>query len=97
MPYRMWSVRLSCLQPDCYGKSLTACGLHKNVRQVLALDGFYSMATEYLECGKCHKKYIGWSDAVLQQLDVSHCSYFPAILTYKCVVSLKLLITLCTL
>jgi len=43
------------------------------------------------------KKYIGWSDAVLQQLDVSHCSYFPAILTYKCVVSLKLLITLCTL
>ena len=41
------------------------------------------MASEYLECGKCNKKYIAWSDAVLQQLDVGHCSYFPAVLTYN--------------
>jgi len=77
MPYRMWSVRLSCLQPACYGHRLTSCGLYKVVRQVLAL------ASEYLECGKCHKKYTAWSDAVLQQLDVGHRSYFPAVLTYK--------------
>ena len=76
----------------CYGKSLTSCGIYKNVRQVLAMDSFYSTACEYLECGKCHKKYIGWSDVVLQQLNVGHRSYFPAILTYKYVASLTLLI-----
>lgn len=47
------------------------------------MDGFYSMAAEYLECGKCHKKYVAWSDAVLQQLDVGHRTQFPAILTYR--------------
>jgi len=86
MPYRMWSLRLSCLEPACLGYRLTACGLYGNVRQVVALEGFYSLATEYLECGKCHKKYIGWSDAILNQLDVGHRSHFPAVLTYKYVV-----------
>jgi len=86
MPYRMWSLRLSCLEPACLGCRLTACGLYGNVRQVVALDGFYSLATEYLECGKCHRKYIGWSDAILNQLDAGHRSHFPAVLTYKYVV-----------
>jgi len=66
MPYRMWSVKLSCLQPACYGKGQTTCGLYKNVQQVLGLEGFYSTANELLESGKCHKKYIGWSDTVRQ-------------------------------
>jgi len=49
---------------------------------------------EYLEYGKCHKKYISWCDIILQQLDVGYHSQFPAILTYKCALvpdSLKLL------
>ena len=83
MPYRMWSVDLKCIQSACSGRRLTACGLYKQVRQVVDLDGFYTLASEYLECGKCNKKYISWSDAILDQLDVGHRSQFPAILTYK--------------
>jgi len=74
---------LKCIQSACSGRRLTACGLYKQVRQVVDLDGFYTLASEYLECGKCNKKYISWSDAILDQLDVGHRSQFPAILTYK--------------
>ena len=84
----MWSVTLSCLQPACYGHRLTSCGLYKKVWQVVSLDGSYSLA-EYLECGQCHKKYIAWNDAVLQQLDVGHRSHFAAVLTRKYVFTLS--------
>lgn len=83
MPYRMWAIAFKCLQPLCLGNRLTACGLYKQIRQVLDISSFYHLATEYLECSKCHKKYIGWSNALLGQLDIGHRSHFPAIVTYR--------------
>ncbi|XP_048840308.1 uncharacterized protein LOC125713327 [Brienomyrus brachyistius] len=85
MPYRIWSFRLLCRQPNCHrtGQHLTSCSLYKTVRRVLDIDGWYFMATEYLECRLCKKKVVGWSRDVLEQLDPAHCAEFPAILTYR--------------
>ena len=55
----------------------------QTIRQVLFIDGYYNWASEYLECGCCHKKYISWSDHILKQLDVGHRAFFPLILTYQ--------------
>ncbi|KAA8577842.1 hypothetical protein FQN60_002499, partial [Etheostoma spectabile] len=41
------------------------------------------MATEYLQCHSCLKKAAGWSQDMLEQLDVAHRKQFPAVLTYK--------------
>jgi len=89
MPYRMWAVRFKCTAPGCSSHPLTSCGMYKQVRQVLDIDGFYHLASEYLECGKCHRKVIAWSGDILQQLDVGHRSLFPAILTYRYACDLK--------
>ncbi|XP_077058226.1 uncharacterized protein LOC143720384 [Siphateles boraxobius] len=85
MPYRMWSYKLICSSPDCRrsGRRLTSCGLYKTVRRVLNLHGWYFLATEYLECQRCHKKLAAWSYDVLDQLDPAHRRMFPAILTYR--------------
>ena len=83
MPYRMWRVVLTCTQPKCHNKQLTACGLYKTVRWVLDITGYFHMGTEYMECGACHKKYAAWSFEMLQQLDIAHVSQFPALLTYR--------------
>src|SRR5208282_3650698 len=83
MPYRIWAFKLVCAQPQCAEHRLTSCGIYKQATQVLDVDGFYHLASEYLEYGECHKKYIGWSNAILKQVDVGHRSYFPAILTYN--------------
>ncbi|MGH0120698.1 UNVERIFIED_CONTAM: hypothetical protein FKN15_031627 [Acipenser sinensis] len=83
MPYRMWTFKLTCTQPECLGRKLTGAGLYKTVRRVLSIDGWYDMATEYLECRRCKKKVAGWSGHVLNQLDPAHRSHFPAILTYR--------------
>ncbi|KAK0141506.1 hypothetical protein N1851_021392 [Merluccius polli] len=42
-----------------------------------------TLATEYLECKGCSKKYPGWSEDILGQLDMGHRSQFPALLTYR--------------
>ncbi|XP_070834704.1 uncharacterized protein [Chaetodon trifascialis] len=79
-PYRMWQYQLKC--PNCKHK-LTACGVYKTVRKVLDLDGWYYMATEYLECSNCKKKVAGWSEGIRIQLDFDHQQLFPAVLAYK--------------
>ncbi|XP_056614654.1 uncharacterized protein LOC130429852 [Triplophysa dalaica] len=85
MPYRMWSCNLICSAPTCkrLGHRLTSCGLYKTVRRVLNLYSWYFLATEYLECQRCHKKVAAWSFDVLDQLDPAHRGMFPAILTYR--------------
>ncbi|KAL6473026.1 hypothetical protein MHYP_G00192340 [Metynnis hypsauchen] len=75
--------------PDSRARSRTAIapvsasGLYKTVRRVLDIDGWYFMATEYLECHRCRKKVAGWSLDILEQLDPAHRAMFPAILTYR--------------
>ena len=41
------------------------------------------MASEYLKCTRCKRRYISWSDAVLSQLSLRRRAKFPAILTYR--------------
>ncbi|XP_053724454.1 uncharacterized protein LOC128760806 isoform X1 [Synchiropus splendidus] len=80
MPYKMWAYPLKC--PTCKA-SLRAAGLYKTVRRVLDRHSWYFMGTEYLECYTCRKKVAGWSQAILEQLDLSHRMDFPAVLTYR--------------
>lgn len=58
MPKRMWCCQLYCPHQSCPGseKELIACGIYPRVRQVLDVDGFYSLAGEYLECTVCTRK-----------------------------------------
>ncbi len=79
----MWLIPLACVRPDCGKHRLTAAGLYQTVRKVLDIDGWYDLATEYLECKRCKKKYPAWSEDILGQLDMGHRSQFPALLTYR--------------
>lgn len=83
MPLRMWSFQFTCINPKCTGHKLTSAGVNKSIRHVLDIDGWYDMATEYLECKRCLKKFPAWSAELLNQLDIAHRSQFPAILTYR--------------
>lgn len=83
MPKRLWKVQLVCLNTDCRRRQLTHAGLYPRVRQVLDICDYYNLVTEYLECLTCGKKYIGWSQTILSQLDIGHRYQFPAILTYR--------------
>ncbi|XP_056603683.1 uncharacterized protein LOC130420422 [Triplophysa dalaica] len=65
----------------CGKHRLTAAGLYRTVRKVL--DRWYDLATEYLECKGCKKKYPAWSEDILGLLDMGHRSQFPALLTYR--------------
>ncbi|XP_051791546.1 uncharacterized protein LOC127530008 [Erpetoichthys calabaricus] len=80
MPYCMWGYKLSC---TVCSHRLSGAGLYRTVRRVLDTDGWYFMATEYLECWRCRKKVAGWSQDVLDQLHHTHRDGFPAILTYR--------------
>lgn len=83
MPLKMWLFPLVCVRPDCGRHRLTAAGIYRTVRKVLDIDGWYDLATEYLECKRCKKKYPAWSEDILGQLDMGHRSQFPALLTYR--------------
>ena len=76
-------MRLHCPRNDCDKHPLTSAGLYPHVRQVLDLDGYYSLVTEHLECGSCKRKVISWSQGFLDQLDVGHRKQFPIIITYN--------------
>ena len=83
MPRKLWRVQLHCPHADCDKHPLTSAGLYPHIRQVLDLDCYYSLATEYLECLKCKKKIISWSQSILNQLDLGHKRQFPIIVTYN--------------
>ncbi|XP_039624097.1 uncharacterized protein LOC120538738 [Polypterus senegalus] len=80
MPYRMWGYKLSC---TACSHRLSGAILCRTVQRVLDTDGWYFIATEYLECRCCRKKVVGWSQDVLDQLHHIHQDEFPAILTYR--------------
>ncbi|XP_069000216.1 uncharacterized protein [Embiotoca jacksoni] len=82
MPHRIWRLQLACPQTLCTG-SLTKAGLYRTIRRVLDIDGWYLMATEYLECRRCKKKVGGWSQGVVRQLAPTYSCRFPAVLAYK--------------
>ncbi|XP_034064265.1 uncharacterized protein LOC117541213 [Gymnodraco acuticeps] len=82
MPHRIWRLQLTCPQPSCTG-SMVKAGLYRTIRRVLDIDGWYLMATEYLECRRCKKKVGGWSQGIIRQLAPTYSCLFPAVLTYK--------------
>ncbi|KAL2082466.1 hypothetical protein ACEWY4_022284 [Coilia grayii] len=82
MPVRIWGVRPACAQPGC-NRPFTKAGLYKTIRRVLDIDGWYLMATEYLESRQCQRKVAGWSQEVMDQLKPGHRCQFPALLTYQ--------------
>ena len=73
MPRKLWQVRLHCPLDDCVKHPLTSTGLYPHVRQVLDLDGYYSLVTEYLKCGNCKRKVISWRQGFLDRLDEQLC------------------------
>ena len=83
MPRKLWQIRLTCPKSGCDGHHLTSAGLYRRVKQVLDINDFYIVGTEYLECLKCKSKYAGWSSVILNQLDIGHRLQFPIILTYR--------------
>ena len=83
MPKKLSQMRLHCPRNDFDTHLLTSAGLYPHVRQVLDLDGYYSLVTEHLECGNCKRKVISWSQGFLDQLDVGHRKQFPIIITYN--------------
>ena len=89
MPKRHWQVILRCPQKECGGRELTSAGIYQRVRQVVDVNCHYYVGTEYLECGQCKKKIIGWSLDIINQLDVSHQLQFPAIFTYRYACDMK--------
>ncbi|MED6288568.1 hypothetical protein CHARACLAT_027900, partial [Characodon lateralis] len=54
------SSRTGSGRPACNNHRLTDAGCYRTVRKVLDIDGWYDMATEYLECKGCEKKYPAW-------------------------------------
>ncbi|MED6256181.1 hypothetical protein ATANTOWER_021446 [Ataeniobius toweri] len=82
MPHRIWCLQLTCPQPSCTG-SMTKAGLYRTIWRVLDIDGWYLMATEYLECRRCKRKVGGWSQVIVGQLPPTYSCLFPAVLTYK--------------
>ena len=47
MPRKLWQVNLLCPHADCNKHPLTSAGLYPHARQVLDLDSYYSLVTEY--------------------------------------------------
>ncbi|XP_057189356.1 uncharacterized protein LOC130554003 [Triplophysa rosa] len=83
MPRKLWRVKLTCPHSDCVKEELTSTGLHQEIRQVIAVETSYFMASEYLSCRRCKRRVISWSFDIVSQLDVSHRLQFPCILTLK--------------
>ncbi|KAJ4938234.1 hypothetical protein JOQ06_002859, partial [Pogonophryne albipinna] len=69
--------------PDLASAADMPPGLYRTIRRVLDIDGWYLMATEYLECRRCKKKVGGWSQGLISQLAPTYSCLFPAVLTYK--------------
>ena len=74
------------------GNKLTRAGLWKTVRRAISLEKDFYIATETLECSRCHKKMAGHDNRILEQMDDAHRSLFPAVLTYRLAIDKKLLI-----
>ena len=91
LPRRLLNHNVQCT--TCKS-DLTSKGLYTTVREVVDICERYLLATEYLECPntKCSStNYIGWSRAIVEQLDVPIQKQFPAILTKKAALDLKVL------
>ena len=56
VPRKLWRVKLHCPHPGCNQKELTvSAGLCSHTHQVLDIDGYYNLASEYLECSNCRQ------------------------------------------
>ncbi|XP_069115959.1 uncharacterized protein [Argopecten irradians] len=78
-PMRMWHIPLKC--PSCR-HPLSHSGIYPKVREVIDMDTrYYLVGGDYPKCNKCKVPYCPWNPDLLSQLDPSHRSIFPAVLT----------------
>lgn len=91
MPRRLWQVKLHCPQEDCTRPELTSVGIYNKVRQVLDVNGCYTIAGETLICPSCKKRMVSWNQKIIEQLDMGHQLQFPCILTYRLACDLKVI------
>nr|XP_034315334.1 mucin-5B-like [Crassostrea gigas] len=91
MPRRLWLVKLYCPQQGCNRVELTSVGIYNKVRQVLDVNGYYTIAGETLICPACKKRMVSWNQKIIQQLDLGHQLQFPCILTYRYACDLKII------
>ena len=61
------------------------------LRRTIALYTQYFIATEYLECNRCHKKLPAYDRRIMSQLDPAKQAQFPATLTRKLAIDNALL------
>ncbi|XP_063969339.1 uncharacterized protein LOC129281443 [Lytechinus pictus] len=94
MPHKLWGVKILCPNQECNCQELTLAGVYSHVQQVVDIDGFYNMGAEYLECRRCHKKFISWSKPILDQLDTVHRLSFPVVLTCRGACDKKIVVML---
>lgn len=80
-PRKLMKVRLQC--PYNKDHELTSGGNYPLVRRVLDVADYYNLVTEYLYCNTCKKRVVGWSAAIVRQLDEGHRLLFPCLLTYQ--------------
>lgn len=91
MPRRLWQVKLHCPQEDCTRPELTSVGIYNKVRQVLDVNGCYTIAGETMICPSCKKRMVSWNQKIIEQLDMGHQLQFPCILTYRLACDLKVI------
>ncbi|XP_041485606.1 uncharacterized protein LOC121431891 [Lytechinus variegatus] len=94
MPHKLWGVKVLCPNQECNGQELLSAGVYSHVQQVMDIDGFYNMGAEYLECRRCHKKFISWSKTILDQLDTGPRLSFPVVLTCRGACDKKIVVML---
>lgn len=91
MPRRLWLVKLHCPQKDCTKPELNPVGIYNKVRQVLDVNGCYTIAGETMICPACKKGMVSWNQQIIQQLDMGHQLQFPCILTYRLACDLRVI------
>ena len=47
-------------------------GIYPRIHQVLDIDRYYSLVSEYLGCYECSRKVISWNPSIVKQLDIGH-------------------------
>ena len=81
MPRKL--LRPKLMRPNEAGNNeLTSVGIYPRIRLVLDLEGYYSLAGEYLEHPNCKKKVISGNEKVISQLDLSYQLLFHLVRTY---------------
>lgn len=80
MPRKMFRVDFQC--PNC-NISLRSKGIYNRVRPVLDVKDFYYLASEYMDCKRCHGSFLAYDRRMMAQMNDGMKCLFPVLLTWK--------------